>query len=249
MAVGKEQFAAAIAAAKALGKRNFVQSVDLVVPLIGLDLKKPEHQVDFFIEMPAGLGRKAKVCALIGPELQPEAKAACDGMVLQEEFANYGKNKKLIKKLARQHDFFIGQANIMPQIAQTFGRVLGPKGKMPNPKAGCVVPPKASLKPLVEKLQKLSHVTARIVPMVQCKIGNQSMGDEALAANAAAVHDQLVHSLPAGEQNIKAVFVKLTMGQPVKVTATEKASAGAAAKAKVKVAATATVAAATAAKK
>lgn len=232
MAVGKEQFAAAIATAKGLGKRNFVQSVDLVIPLIGLDLKKPEHQVDFFIELSSGLGRKAKVCALIGPELQPEAKAACDGLVLQEDFPNYGKNKKLTKKLARQYDFFIGQANIMPQIATTFGRVLGPKGKMPNPKAGCVVPPKAALKPLVEKLQKLVHVTAKTVPMVQCKVGNESMPDEQLAANAAAIYEQLIHSLPGGEQNVKAVFVKLTMGSPVKVTTAEKEKAGSAVKVK-----------------
>ena len=234
MAVTREDVAAAVVAARKSGKRGFVQSVDLVVPLIGLDLKKPEHQADFFIELPHGSGKKLKVCALIGPELQPEAKSACDGMVLQDEFANYGRNKKLTKKLVRQYDFFIGQANIMPQIASTFGRVLGPKGKMPNPKAGCVVPPKATLKLLVEKLQKIVHVSARAVPIVQCKVGNESMSDEALAANVVAIYDQLIHVLPAGEQNVKAAFVKLTMGPPVKVTAQAKSAAVTAKKAAAK---------------
>ena len=230
MAITKEDVAVAVAAAKKLSRRGFVQSVDLVAPLTGLDLKKPEHQVDFFLDLPGSLGKKMKVCALIGPELQPEAKSACDGMVLQEDFPNYGKNKKLTKKLVRQYDFFIGQANIMPQIAQTFGRVLGPKGKMPNPKAGCVVPPKASLKPLVDKLQSIVHVTAKTVPMVQCKVGNESMSDEALASNLVAVYDQLVHTLPGGEQNVKAAFVKLTMGTPVKITSAAKSAAAAAKK-------------------
>lgn len=225
MAVAKEDIAVAIAELRKSGKRGFSQSVDLVVPLTGLDLKKPEHQVDFFIDLPSGLGKKMKVCALIGPELQAEAKAACDGVVLQEDFSNYGKNKKLTKKLVRQYDFFLGQANIMPQIAATFGRVLGPKGKMPNPKAGCIVAPKAALKPLIDKLQKVVHVAAKTVPMVQCKVGNESMSDEQLSINVVAVYDQLVHSLPNGEQNMKAALLKLTMGAPVRLVAAKAAAA------------------------
>ncbi|MBI2143836.1 hypothetical protein HYU17_01635 [Candidatus Woesearchaeota archaeon] len=232
MAIVKESFIAAIAEVRKSGKRGFVQSVDLVVPLTGLDLKKPDHQVDFFVDLPGGLGRKMKVCALIGPELQPEAKSACDGMVLQEDFASYGKNRKLAKKLVKQYDFFIGQANIMPQIAATFGRVLGPKGKMPNPKAGCIVPPKAALKPLVDKLQRIAHVTAKTVPIVQCKVGNEALADEQLAANASAVYGQLIHVLPQGEQNIKAAFIKLTMGKPVKVVSASEKSVDKAAKGK-----------------
>ena len=224
MAISKDNIVTSLATARKSRKRGFVQSIDLVIPLTGIDLKKPEHQVDFFVQLPQGSGKKIKVCALIGPELQPEAKSACDGLVLQEDFANYGKNKKQLKKLARQYDFFIGQANIMPQIAATFGRVLGPRGKMPNPKAGCVVPPKAALKPLVEKLQSTLHVSARTVPMIQCKVGNESMSDDAIAANLTAVYDQVVHSLPGGDQNIKAALVKLTMGQPVSLTSAAKAS-------------------------
>jgi large subunit ribosomal protein L1 len=118
----------------------------------------------------------------------------------------------------------------MPQIASTFGRVLGPKGKMPNPKAGCIVPPKAALKPLVEKLQNIVHVTAKVVPIVQCKVGNESMSDDALAANMLVVYDQLVHVLPASEQNVKAAFVKLTMGAPVRIMSSAKATEAAAKK-------------------
>ena len=58
MAITKEDALNAVAAAKKLSKRGFVQSVDLIVPLTGLDLKKPEHQVDFFAQLPRGSGKK-----------------------------------------------------------------------------------------------------------------------------------------------------------------------------------------------
>jgi large subunit ribosomal protein L1 len=198
-------------------KRGFSQTVDLVVNLKGLDLKKPDHQVDFFTSMPHGLGKKFKVCALVGPELLQEAKDSCDTHVLQEDFAKYAKDKKKVRKLARDVSYFIGQANIMPQVASAFGRVLGPKGKMPNPKAGCIVPPKAALKPLVDKLQNTVRVMAKTTPTVQCRIGTEAMSDEQMAENLLTIYDQLSHTLPNGEANVRAAFVKLTMGSPVKI--------------------------------
>ncbi len=198
-------------------KRKFSQSIDLVVSLKDLDMKKPEHQVDFFITLPNFAGKKASVCALVAQELAAEAKDVCDAVILQEDFQRYAKDKKAVKKLVREHTFFIGQANIMPQVATTFGRILGPKGKMPNPKAGCIVPPKAALRPLYSRLQNTVRVAAKTAPVVQCRLGNEKMSDEHLSQNFKVVYDQLVHSLPNGEDNIKAAFLKLTMGRPVRV--------------------------------
>ncbi len=200
-------------------KRRFSQSVDLVVGLKDLDMKKPEQQVDFFIELPNPTGKKASVCALVAQELASEAKEVCDAVVLQEDFQRYAKDKKAVKTLVREHAFFIGQANIMPQVAAAFGRVLGPKGKMPNPKAGCIVPPKAALKPLYIKLQNTLRVSAKTAPVIQCRLGNEGMTDEQLAQNFKVVYDQLIHSLPNGEENVKAAFLKLTMGKPVRILA------------------------------
>ncbi len=200
-------------------KRKFSQAVDLVVSLKDLDMKKPEHQVDFFVTLPNSTGKKASVCALVAQELASEAKSVCDAVVLQDDFQRYAKDKKAVKKLVREHAFFIGQANIMPQVATAFGRVLGPKGKMPNPKAGCIVPPKAALKPLYLKLQNTVRVSAKTAPVVQCRLGNEGMTDEHLEQNFKVVYDQLIHSLPNGEDNVKAAFLKLTMGKPVRVLA------------------------------
>ena len=196
-------------------KRKFAQSVDLVVSLKELDLKKPEHQVDFFVTLPNDAGKKSKICALVAQELAPEARKVCDSVVLVDDFPKYLKDKKAVKKLVKEHGYFIGQANIMPRIASVFGRTLGPKGKMPNPKAGCIVPPKASLKPLYDRLQNTLRVTAKTAPVLQCRIGNEKMTDEELARNFSAVYDQLINSLPNGEANVKVAFFKLTMGRPV----------------------------------
>ena len=133
------------------------------------------------------------------------------------QFEDYGKDKKRIKKLAKQNDFFIAQSTIMTKIAATFGRVLGPKNKMPNPKAGCVVLPKSNLKPLYEKLQKTVRVLARQKPLLQLTIGREDMPDEQIAENLYAIYDQLIHHLPKERNNVKNMLIKTTMGKPVKV--------------------------------
>lgn len=198
-------------------KRNFSQKLDLIVNLKGLDFKKPEHQVDFFTALPKSKGKETRTCALVGPELAEDAKANCTVTITQDEFEKY-KDKKLVKKLANDIDFFIAQANIMAGVATVFGRVLGPRNKMPNPKAGCVVPPKSNLKPLIEKLQKTVRVSARKFPLVQVLVGNEEMSDKEIAENAASIFEQLVQHLPNGNFNVKNAYVKTTMGKAVKVT-------------------------------
>lgn len=198
-------------------KRNFKQSVDLIVNLKELDLKKPEHQVDFFATVRHGFGKKVKVCALVGPELKDDAKKTCDFVVTQDEFDTYSKNKAATKKLAAEYDFFIAQANIMPKVASAFGKILGSRGKMPNPKAGCIVPPSASLKPLYEKLQKTMKVSAKVTPIVQLGVGKEDSKEDELYENVSDIMSQLEAKLPQGKNNVKNAYLKLTMSAPVKI--------------------------------
>jgi large subunit ribosomal protein L1 len=196
--------------------RKFTQMIDVVVNLQDLNFKNPAHNVDFFLTYPHDFGRKRMVCALVGPELEEQAKQVCDLVVVQRDFDKYQKNKKLAKKLARDYDFFIAQANIMTAIAATFGRVFGPKGKMPNPKAGAVVPANANLKPVYDRLQKTVRVQAKGKPTLYAMIGLESQTDENLAENLFNFYDQLIHHLPAERRNIKAILIKYTMGKPIK---------------------------------
>ncbi len=212
----KETIKKALEELKKASKRNFTQTFDLIVVLKNLNLKKPEDQVDFFqaLHFPA---KKAKVCGLVGAELAGQAKEVFDTAINVDDFPKYVKDKKGLKKLAKEHDFFVAQANIMPKVATTFGKVLGPAGKMPNPKAGCVVPPNANLKPLAEQLSKTVKISVKTVPMIQIAVGKEDSKEEEVIDNVMTVYDGLTHHLPSGRNNIRKVLLKLTMSKPVKL--------------------------------
>ena len=213
----KEQIQAAIAKAKDISdKRNFKQSFDLIINLKGIDIKKQEHQIDAFITLPHARGKKVKVCALVGSELGDQAKSVCDFAIMSDNFDSY-KEKKEVKKIAGSFDFFIAQANIMPKVATVFGRGFGPRGKMPNPKSGCIVAPNANLKPLYEKLQHTVRAITKGSAIIQCAVGTEDMNPNDIAENALTVYNSLLQVLPNEKHSIKDIYIKLTMGKPVKV--------------------------------
>lgn len=193
-------------------KRNFSQSVDLVMNLKDIDLKKTDQQLDLYVTLHYPYGKDIRVCALVGPELEDEAKEHCHHTIRQTNFSQL--TPKDIKTLAKEYDYFIAQANVMPQVAATFGRVLGPRGKMPNPKAGCVVPPKTNLKPLVDRLKQTVRVIAKKDPVLHLKVGSQDQSEEEVADNIAFLYRQIVVNLPLEENNVKNALLKLTMGKP-----------------------------------
>ena len=197
-------------------KRKFTQSYDLIINLKDIDLKKPEQSINSFVTLHHSKGKKAKICALVGPELIPQAKQVCDLAISVDDFPKY-QDKKEARKLAVKYDFFIAQATIMPKIATTFGRIFGPKGKMPNPKAGCVVPPNANLKAVYDKLQKTVRLQTKNDPIIQLMVGNEGMKDEEIVDNIMITYDSLMPQLPSGNDNIKNAFLKLTMGKAFEI--------------------------------
>lgn len=198
-------------------KKKFTQTVDLIINLKNLDLKNPAHQIEFFLELPKSKGKKTTVGALVAAELADQAKKVMDETVLLKDFETYQKDKKLAKKLATKVDYFVAQATIMPKVAASFGRVFGPKGKMPNPKAGCIVPPNANLQQVYDKLQKTVKLSGKKAPLMQTICGNETSSDEDLIENIKYIYNNVEHHLPQGFNNIKSVYVKFTMTKPVKV--------------------------------
>ncbi|MBS3138420.1 hypothetical protein J4207_01810 [Candidatus Woesearchaeota archaeon] len=196
-------------------QRKFQQSYDLVITLKDVNVKT--QPIDTFIVLPHSRGKQVKICALVGQELAEQAGTACDLVVREMQFDSYKGNAKNTKELAKTYDFFIAQANLMTQIAAVFGRTFGPRGKMPNPKAGCVVPPQANLSVLKERLQKTVHVKTKEALMLQCIIGNESMNATEVADNVVAVVQQIAKILPQEEQNIARVYLKKTMSKPITV--------------------------------
>jgi large subunit ribosomal protein L1 len=198
-------------------KRQFVQSVDLLITLVNLDLKKQDHKIETYVTMPHARGKKVKVCALVGGALHADAKEFADLAIIDQDFKAISTNKKEIKKLAREYDIFIASADVMPKVAGAFGRFLGPKGKMPSPKAGGILPPKGSVKDVVARMQKVVKLSAKTELAVKCPIAVESMTDDQIAENLVAVHNALLNALPQHDQNLKNVFIKFSMSKPVQV--------------------------------
>ncbi|VVB74354.1 50S ribosomal protein L1 [Candidatus Tiddalikarchaeum anstoanum] len=198
-------------------KKKFSQSVDLSIGLKGVDLKNPNNAIDELVALPKGKGKQVKVCALIDKELQTVAKNLCYKVILVDEFPKWKDNVKGMKKLANECDMFIAQSTIMPKIAQTFGRILGPRNKMPSPKTGTIVLPSSKLDNLIDRLTKSVFLRAKKAPSINVIVGTEKMTPEDISANVFAVLDFLVRHLPEKEQSIKHVYIKTTMGESVKI--------------------------------
>jgi len=104
-------------------KRNFNQTIDLIINLKKYDFRK--NPLNLFVNLPHKIKDK-KICAFL------EAKNKNVETVTKEEFKRYS-DKKELKELVKKFDFFIAQASLMPKVATSFGRFLGPIGKMPSP--------------------------------------------------------------------------------------------------------------------
>jgi len=194
-------------------KREFSQSVELIVKLREIDLKKPENRLNESVELPNSLDKETKICVIASGDLATRAKAGQADLVLaREDLGKLGKDKKATRKLVTEYDYFIAEAPLMPLVGKTIGPILGPRGKMPTP-----VPPNAPIDQIVNSHRKLIRVRVRDQPVVQCRIGTEKMPDEKIAENALAVFSRVEAKLERGAKNIRQVLVKTTMGKPVKV--------------------------------
>jgi large subunit ribosomal protein L1 len=199
---------------KNIVKRKFAQSIDLVVKLREVDLKKPENRINETIALPNPPEKPLKICVIASGDLATRAKAAgADMLVSRQELENLGKDKKAARKLAVDYDFFIAEAPLMPLVGRGLGSFLGPRGKMPTP-----VPPNAAIDQIVSGHRKMVRVRMREQPVLQCRIGTENMTDDKLIENAQAVVSRIEQKLERGFKNIAEILLKSTMSKPVKVS-------------------------------
>ena len=196
-------------------QKKFVQSYDLVINLKDYDVKRAP--LDFFANLPHSKGKKVKIAAFVDQQLVEQATKFCDKVIRDTEFDRYKEDKKAAKKLVQEYDYFIAQANIMPKIAAVFGKALGARGKMPNPKLGCVVPANANLELLVKKLATAVRLSAKKGTNLQCLVGKQDQAETQIIDNILTVYQTVIKQLPNETHNIRAILLKTTMGKPVKV--------------------------------
>lgn len=189
-------------------ERKFDQTVDLIINLQKFDLKK--NQINLFISVPFRIKEK-KICAFF------ETKNKDIETITPEQFKKYS-DKKALRKLVKNFDFFIAQASLMPKIATVFGRVLGPAGKMPSPQLGILT--NINEKEINELREKINNsVKIKIKESsVKLAVGKQSMKDEEIVENTMIVYNAILKSLLKGKDNIKNIELKFTMTKPYKIS-------------------------------
>ena len=210
----KEQIQKALQDLKQQPKRNFAQSYDLIINLRGVNIKT--NPLDFFVTLPHAQGKKIKVAVFVDPQAAEPARKHCDLAIIDAQFSDYA-DKKKARKLSQDYDYFIAQASLMPKVATVFGKVLGTKGKMPNPKLGCVVPSISTLEQLTKKLRHTVRLQVKKGLNLQCLVGKETQPDSEVIDNILAVYDAAVKQLPNERHDVKNVLLKLSMGKPVKI--------------------------------
>ncbi|HIH25304.1 MAG TPA: hypothetical protein HA226_00845 [Nanoarchaeota archaeon] len=202
-------------------KKKFSQAIDLQINLQQYDIKK-QDKIDMFMVLPHKRNKDFKMGAFVDSQLAEQARKLFNVVITKDEFPKWNNQKKDQRKLAAENDIFVAQAELMANMAGVFGKILGARGKMPNPKAGCVVPGTANLEPLVARLKNTVRLATKNDPIIRLSIGDEKMNDDDLADNILAVYNTLVSKLPEGKINVKYVGLKLTMGPLFKIGAEVK---------------------------
>jgi large subunit ribosomal protein L1 len=190
-----------------LEKKKFDQSIDLVISLKGIDPKK--DNIATIVNIPNKIKDK-KVCGFF------TKKSDVVKTITNLDFPKY-RDKKTLKNLVKEFDFFIADAKLMPAVATTFGKILGPAGKMPSPQLGILTSDdEKSTRALIDKISTSIKLRVKEAA-IKTIIGKESMSDEQIIANAVAVYNGLVNALPVKKDNIRKVMIKLTMSKPIQV--------------------------------
>ncbi len=194
-------------------KRKFTQSIELIISLRDIDMKKPESRIQESVELPHAIGKQSKICVIATGDLALRArKAGADLVIERADLEALAGDKKRQKTLVDEYEYFISEAPLMPTVGRVLGAVLGPKGRMPAP-----VPPNVDIASAIERQRKMVQVRLRSQPILQCRIGTEDMTDEQIAQNIETVIRRLEGKLKRGLKNIRSIVVKTTMGPPVQL--------------------------------
>jgi large subunit ribosomal protein L1 len=214
MPLDKKTIVDALKEAKAKsGEKKFNQTVDMILNIKEIDMKAPEGKIQEIVELPHATGKPNKICVIASGELALKArKANADNVIERTDLDAMAGKKKDLRKLAESYDVFIAEAPLMALVGKTLGPVLGPRGKMPIP-----VPPSVDIAPLLAKHRNTVIVRMRNQPIIQVSVVSESMSEEQLYDNIQVIIKILEAKLKRGLKNIEMVFIKTSMGEPVKI--------------------------------
>ncbi len=211
--VDKTQIISAVTAAmEQAPKRKFQESIDITINLKHVDMAQPKNRIDETILLPQAMGVK-KIAVLGKGDIVSQARnAGVDIIIGPEEIERLGGAPREARKLAGQYDYFLAETAVMPLVGRWLGQRLGPRGKMPQP-----IPMGQDITPIVERLRNSVKIRSKDRLNMSVKIGNTSMGADAVSENVDAVLKRVIGRLENGELNVRSVYVKTTMGPAVKV--------------------------------
>jgi large subunit ribosomal protein L1 len=203
----------AIELLKELKKTKFDESVELHVNL-GIDPKQSSQIVRGAVVLPHGTGKKVRVCVLAKGEKLKEA---------EKSGAEYYGSEELIEKIAKgwtDFDVLIATPDMMKDLAK-LGKILGPKGLMPNPKTGTVT---NEIIKTVEEVKK-GRIEFRNdnYGIIHCMVGKLSFDTEKLVDNIHAVIDAIIKLKPPQAKGVylKKVYLSSTMGPAIQINPNE----------------------------
>lgn len=192
---------------------GFDESVDVALKL-GVDPRHADQQVRGTVVLPHGTGKKVRVAVFAQGDKAKEAEAAGADLVGAEDLA------KRVEKGDIDFDVAVATPDVMAIVGR-LGRILGPRGLMPNPKAGTVT---FEVEKAIREI-KAGKVEYRVNKEagMHVPIGKVSFSEEALRANFAALMDAVVKAKPAAAkgQYLRRVAVSTTMGPGVRVNPQE----------------------------
>jgi len=193
-------------------ERKFTQTVDVVINLKNIDMNDAKNRIEDEVMLPHGRGVDAKLAIFASGDLALKSKNQVDLLIKPEEIEELAKDKKKFKKIADEYDFFIAEAPLMPTIGKTLGIILGPRGKMPKP-----VPPTIDITGIAKNLRKTIKVRSKTSKTIHATVGQEEMKTEQIAENIDAILKRLEGKLERGKMNIGSVYVKTSMGPPMRI--------------------------------
>ncbi|MFM8659376.1 MAG: 50S ribosomal protein L1 [Candidatus Nitrosotenuis sp.] len=192
-------------------ERKFKQTLEMYVILKDIDVKKG-FAMNETIQLPKKLTKPTTVCVMAGGDMGLKAKSAnADRVVSSDEINTIAANKREARKFINNYDFFLADTQLMTTVGKVLGQLLGPRGKMPIP-----VPFNAPIDAFLDRFSSSIRVKVKNSLSMSCKIGDETMDDGDLAANAHAILNAIEKKLPSGDKNIRRIIVKTSMGKPIK---------------------------------